>query len=385
MSAVISAAVRSWEVEGRVTRLLRQRLGVPNVFLVSSGRAALTLILRSLQRLSRRQEVIIPAYTCFSVPSAVARSGLTIRLCDVDPKTLDLDHAALLRLDLSRALCIVPSGLYGMPANLVALEQISQAAGAFLVDDAAQCLGAAVNRKACGAFGDAGFYSFGRGKNLTAMGGGVLVTHREDVARTIRQEMVQVPRASGREMCAAILSSLVYALMLEPSRYWVVDRIPFLGLGVSRFDPDFRITRLSTYQQWLVMELLPYLDAYNRLRRETAAELRGGIDGIEGIEIPEPADGAHPVHLRLPILARDERHRRQLLVRLRAAAVGASPSYPSSVGDIPGIEPYLACDLQACPQARSIASRIITLPTHPYVTAADIDRIISIIRDPDAP
>jgi perosamine synthetase len=87
----------------------------------------------------------------------VARAGLVIRLCDVDPKTLDLDLNALARLDLSRVLCIVPSGLYGLPGYLGALEQIAWDSGASLVDDAAQCLGATKDGRPCGTFGDGTF------------------------------------------------------------------------------------------------------------------------------------------------------------------------------------------------------------------------------------
>ena len=87
-----------------LARLLEERLGARYAFFASSGRAALAVLLAALREGSDRREVVMPAYTCFSVPSAVARAGLTIRLCDVDPKTLDLDQNALARLDLSKAL-----------------------------------------------------------------------------------------------------------------------------------------------------------------------------------------------------------------------------------------------------------------------------------------
>jgi perosamine synthetase len=64
---------------------LQERLGVRHLRLVSSGRAALTVLLEAMEQGSERREVVVPAYTCFSVPSAVARAGLTLRLCDVDP------------------------------------------------------------------------------------------------------------------------------------------------------------------------------------------------------------------------------------------------------------------------------------------------------------
>ena len=360
--------------------LLAARLGAQSPFFVLSGRAALTILLKALRQGSDRREVVIPAYTCFSVPSAVARAGLTIRLCDVDPKTLDLDLNALVRLDLGRALCIVSSGLYGLPSDLVALEQIARRCGGFLVDDAAQCLGATQEGRACGTFGDAGFYSLGRGKGITAMGGGILVTRRDDLARRIQREIMALSRPAVWNVCAAIVSSLVYAAMLRPSRYWLLDHVPFLELGASHFEPDFPIAQLSAYQRRLARRLLPLLDSYNRIRREHADQLRVGIEGVEGIEVPRPLEGANPVYLRFPILTRDERHRAGLLRALREAGIVASPSYPTSIGDIPGIATYLAPDQEPCPGARSIATRILTLPTHSGVTQRDLEVMVRIIR-----
>src|SRR5204862_4995012 len=75
---------------------LKEHFGVKHCFLVSSGKAALTLILLALKELSLdRDEVLIPAFTCYSVPSSVVRAGLRIRLCDLRPDSLDFDFDQL--------------------------------------------------------------------------------------------------------------------------------------------------------------------------------------------------------------------------------------------------------------------------------------------------
>jgi dTDP-4-amino-4,6-dideoxygalactose transaminase len=250
----------------------------------------------------------------------------------------------------------------------------------FLVDDAAQCLGAARDGRQCGTFGDAGFYSLGRGKGITTMGGGILVTARHDLARRIDREVRALPQASSRDVLTVVAGSLIYSGMLAPSRYWIVDRIPFLELGVSRFEPDFPIAQLSAFQQRLTAQLLPLIDCYNSIRRTHADALRAGIDGVEGIELPRPLAGASPVYLRFPILTRDATHRSELFGRLRAVGISTSASYPTAVSEIPGIARYLAPDQEPCPGAASVASRILTLPTHPGVTSRDIERMVTIIR-----
>ncbi len=301
----------------RGLRDLQERLGIEHLFLASSGRAALTILLQAMQQGSERREVVVPAYTCFSVASAVARAGLTIRLCDVDPETFDLDLNALVRLDLTRALCIVPSGLYGLPGELTELELIARAFGAYLIDDAAQCLGATKDARQCGTFGDAGFYSLGRGKGITTMGGGILVTGQAALARKIDEAVRRLPQASALDVCTAVGSSLIYSGMLRPSRYWLVDRMPFVSLGGSSFEPDFAMTQLSAYQRGLAEQVLPLVDSYNKIRRDHADHLRSGLEGCEGIGLPRAVAGASPVYLRFPILARDAAHRASLLGRLR--------------------------------------------------------------------
>ena len=80
--------------EAAVERLqddFRQHFGVKHVWFVSSGKAALSLILSALHGLSGRNKVVLPGYTCFSVPSAVVRARLSVALCDVDPVSLDFD------------------------------------------------------------------------------------------------------------------------------------------------------------------------------------------------------------------------------------------------------------------------------------------------------
>src|SRR5437870_5409523 len=171
-----------------------------------------------------------------------------------------------------------------MPGDLVGLERIARVSGTLLVDDAAQCLGATNAGRPCGTFGDAGFYSLARGKGITTMGGGILATRRADLARTIERDVRNLRRPSVREVCVAVGTSLVYSGMLRPSRYWIVDRVPFLGLGLTRFEPDFPVARLSAYQLRLATQLFPLLDSYNRIRREHAEQLRAGAKAIERIE-----------------------------------------------------------------------------------------------------
>ena len=115
--------------------------GVKHVFTVSSGKAALTLILRALKSLSPKTEVIIPAYTCFSVPSAIVKAGLKVKLCDIDLATLDFDYKLLEEAVTESTLCVIPSHLFGIPSDMDRIELLCHCRGAYVVEDVAQAMG----------------------------------------------------------------------------------------------------------------------------------------------------------------------------------------------------------------------------------------------------
>lgn len=88
----------------RLKAEVREYFGVRYVFLVSSGKAALTLILLALKAVSPKEEVLIPAYTCFSVPSSIVKAGLKVALCDIDPSPWNLSKN-LFKIESMKILC----------------------------------------------------------------------------------------------------------------------------------------------------------------------------------------------------------------------------------------------------------------------------------------
>ena len=159
---------------GRFEKELKEYFSSRYCFLVSSGKAALTLILQALHdRHPDRDRVLIPAYTCYSVPSAITRAGLKIKLCDVEPGTFDFNFNQLRKLlEDEKVLCVVPTHLYGMPADIEKLHWALQGREIFIVEDAAQAMGAEWQGKKLGTLGDVGFFSLGRGKALSTVEGG---------------------------------------------------------------------------------------------------------------------------------------------------------------------------------------------------------------------
>jgi len=360
---------------------IRRRAGLPHVWPIASGRAAMTLILQALRKVAsdpRRDEVLVPAYTCYSVPASIARAGLKFRLVDVDPRTLGMDPQALGSTDFSRVLAVVTSNLYGTPNDLPAIEKIARDRGVFMVDDSAQAFGAALGGRAVGAFGDAGLYSFDKGKVICTIQGGAIVCKDERVAQAIGAEMRALPHSTFAETLGNCLKLPIYAVCLRPALYGAIRSLPFLGLGKTMYEERYPIAHLSAPQMGVAIELLRRLDGIAADRRSKAARLRAALDGLPGIELPAIAPEAEPAWVRFPLRVTDAPKRAAVVAAIDAAGIGATISYPLALCDVPEVAARLRAN-EPMPGARLVASRIVTLPTHGFCPEGFEQRIRSAV------
>lgn len=372
----------SSEVTSRLTGQLCDAGSRQRAWLVSTGRAAMTLALRALSHAagdSNRVEVIFPGYTCYSVPASIERAGLVPRICDVDPVTLSPDLESLAGLDFSRVLAIVSSNLYGMPNALDDLESLARRHGFFLLDDAAQALGARFRDRPAGSFGDVGLFSFDKGKNITTLQGGVLVANAGRVADALDAVTAGLQRASLAGTLATICKLPVYALMLRPGLYGAVRRLP-LGLGLTPFETDYPIETYSRTLAGLATVQLQRLDHVNGTRRQNAERLRAALTGVPGISLPRVLPGAEPVYPRFPVFVEAD-VRAAFISKLEQAGIGATASYPQALIDVPEVARRLSSDQRPTPGAREVASRIVTLPTHGYSPPDLASRVAAIARE----
>jgi len=373
------AAATTADAEGALRDAVCARLDVQHAFVASTGRAALVLLLQTLKQ-SRPgwDEVIVPSYTCYSVAASVSRAGLRVRVVDVRPDTLDYCPDALERVDFRRVLAIVGTNLYGLPSDMPALTALGRARNVFVIDDSAQALGAQIAGRASGTWGDAGLISFDKGKNVSAVDGGVIVTRDGVLADRLAHRWDTLPDTGLRHAAALSLKALVYAAMLHPSLYGLPARIPQLGLGTTVYADRFPLERSPRVLMALATVMLGRLDTFTRVRSATAAHLTRALHGLPGISSIRPHDDAVPAYLRFPILIHDVAIRAGVLAALRT--FGASGSYPSALVDVPEVRPLLANPDAPAEGGRLVARTIVTLPTHPFVSTADVEAMAALLR-----
>jgi dTDP-4-amino-4,6-dideoxygalactose transaminase len=256
------------------------------------------------------------------------------------------------------------------------IQNIALEKGTYVLEDAAQAAGGQVENRKAGAIGDIGILSMGRGKNICALGGGVILTNQEPLASLIDQLMELYPREHSFPEYSSMLTGVALSLFLDPERYAVPAHLPFLILGTNVFDPDFRIARLSNVNAEVGRRAFVSLDPYNEIRIRNARLLHRSLCNNESLKIPNQDVAAQPVYLKFPIVFPEKKVRRRVFWILNRRRLGASCSYPSPLNEISAFRRYLSVE-DDYPGAKFVADRILTLPTHPYVTEQDIQRIVS--------
>jgi dTDP-4-amino-4,6-dideoxygalactose transaminase len=371
MSELIGAAVpRSDSIDALLSDV-RRAFGVGHAFALCSGKAALTTVLLAMRALTGRRKVILPAYTCYSVPSAIVKAGLEPVPCDLAPGSFDYDYAQLHSLLDSDVLCALSVHLFGIPADTRRLVALCRPMGIFVVEDAAQAMDVAADgHPPLGTRGDAGVFSFGRGKNITSGSGGLIIGNSRPIAAGIAAILKRLPRTGARDGAAAFAGLALQSLLISPRLYWFPAGLPFLRLGETIFHEDFPLRELSPLQARLLRGWRTRLDQLNRARRQIASHYLRHIHGAREF-------GKRIAYLRFPLLL-DPEARRRVLIEDASRRLGITGMYPATVGRIPELQARLT--EKVFPRAEELAARVLTLPTHSLLTRGDLESICRLVN-----
>jgi dTDP-4-amino-4,6-dideoxygalactose transaminase len=315
-------------------------IGVPYCAATANGTDAIEIALRALG-VGCGDECILPANTFIATAEAVSRAGATPVLVDcADDETYLIDVKAVEAAVTPRTAAIIPVHLYGQAAPVEQLLPLAQRIGAWVVEDAAQSHGARRNGMGAGALGHAAATSFYPGKNLGAYGdAGAALTCSADVAARMR-----MIRDHG-----------------SPAKY------QHEVLGVN--------SRLDTLQAVVLSAKLRRLTIWNAARRAAAARYDELLSECDAVVRPRTLDGnEHVWHLyavRVP-------ERDRVLKELHAAGIGAGIHYPVPV-HLTAAYAGLGYLQGAFPVAERTAQELLSLPLFPEITAAQQERVVSVL------
>ena len=366
-----------------LARDLAAQLGTPPLQLECSGTASLLIALTTLRELQPgRRRVVVPAYTCPLVAIAVHQAGLELQLCDLRAGHYDMDPRALRAACDERTLAIVPTHLGGRVADVDDARDVARGVGAYVIEDAAQALGARHDGISVGLAGDIGFFSLAAGKGLSIYEGGLLLARDPDLrARLAATAERIVPHRLGWE-CRRSAELLGYAALYRPRGLGLAYGDP-LRRALHRGDPvaavgdDFALTiplhRVGRWRQAVgaraAARLPGFLDQLTAQAVRRLPRLRE-IDGVQVMQDPSSSPGTWPFFL---LLLPDPARRDAALNELWEAGLGVSRLFIHALPDyayLAGIVPS-----QNVPHARDFAARSLTISNSLWMTDADFELI----------
>ncbi len=205
------------KTQSNLARILSELLGIPTPALTCSGTVAFIIALETLHELEpQRTQVILPAWTCPLVALAVEKIGFTPILCDLAPNSLEFDLKQLSQLSNTSTLAIVATHFAGLVCDLIAIQKIAHQHGIYLIEDAAQAMGAKTHTQSVGLIGDISFFSLAFGKGLTSAEGGVLFSRHLELHRKLLKNIAQLPTLHGWEI-KRCLELIGYYCLYRPS------------------------------------------------------------------------------------------------------------------------------------------------------------------------
>ncbi|WP_421842829.1 DegT/DnrJ/EryC1/StrS family aminotransferase [Marinobacter algicola] len=341
---------------------------------MGSGTEALSLAVAiAIRRHSKvsEPEVIIPAYGCPDLVSAIVAQGARPILVDLlpnDPRMNDLDVREAIT---PSTVAVVGVGFLGISERLEELSGICREHNLLLIEDSAQCFPPASAFKPDA---DLVVLSFGRGKPINLMGGGALLI-RTDLAGHAEESVGQYPVSLLKVGIKWLVKRLVFNLLMRRWPYYVLERMPFLGIGETRLHKLDTISRLDLPESVLQaglrdIQLRPLI--HQRYDIELGGlEARGwkclASDRSEIARNDQPQ--LFPL-LRYPVLAPSKDMRDRALAALNSAGIGASAFYGCPLPQIDGVAALV--EGAEYPMASDFAWCLLTLPTHEGVTPADV-------------
>ena len=161
---------------------LAERIGAGYCHLCSSGTAALSIALASCG-VGAGDEVIVPPFTFIATIEAVLNAGAVPVFAEID-ETLCLDPEAVSAAITPRTKAVLPVHMCGAMARIDEINNLCNKKGLVLIEDACQALGATLDGKALGTFGQMGCFSFDPVKTITCGEGGAVVTNDKNLYQT---------------------------------------------------------------------------------------------------------------------------------------------------------------------------------------------------------
>ncbi len=385
LAAADDTKVRAFE------QAFAQYIGVRHAIMVGSARMGAFLVLKGWG-LEPGDEVLVPGFTYFSIPSIMVALGVKPVFVDIDPDTYVMDPDDLERKITPRSRVVVPTHLYGFPCPMDRILKIAWRAGLKVLEDCAQATGARSHGKRLGSFGDAAYYTFGLTKNITTLKGGMVTTDDDDLAEFLAGEMARCSRLPLKPLVKEIGVGVAMMVVTDPRVYPftlhpVVGRLTrWTGKDVLHdvfeekavlyeAEPKwFRNSGARGVQAAVGLVQLNRIDRLNGMRAAHGRFLLEHLSHAEGLRVPRFSPGAEPIFMSFPIQVPNPT---AVASRMLDRGIDTTRGYMCDCSTLPLFEGKARGD---CPNAGRVERQILHIPVHPNLGPDALRHIVEAAR-----
>jgi len=337
---------------------------------LNSGTAALAFSLVQLKMrypAVSQPEVIIPGYCCPDLVAAALFAGFIPRVVDICVDDPSYDLAQLECALTQRTLAVIAINFLGITERLTEIRQLlAPWPKVGLIEDNAQWFPDAY--EVAGLQGDYVTFSFGRGKAVSLLGGG-LVAVKEGLALFDLKLSTEAGSPSWR------LKVRLLALLSQPWAYSWMEQLPFLKLGATRYHALDNICLMSAAKLLRVRANVTHYRSLSRFAEQgLKARIASTHNGLHAL-LTSPRGRRL---LRFPLLSHRSADRARLTENSALRGLGVSRLYNGALSELEGIS-ELALQMGPLPNAVSFARRLLTLPTHQQVKACHLAAITTLV------
>ena len=341
--------------------------GALKTYFLNSGTAALAAGLQIAQQhcQAKKPEVVIPAYCCPDLLSAILYNDMKPVLVDFIPDKPYMDLNGIEEALNENTVAVIAVNFLGIPERFREIKQLLQDMPTLLIEDSCQWFPESDEAFASHE-GDLVVYSFGKGKPVCVLGGGAL-----SVVDAAYQNYAPTgditPDYKKTSIAKAMLNRvkyLAYNLVLTPYAYWLLEVMPFIKLGETRFHPLKSITAMPTDKLiFLKHNIESYEQRYRN--RDSAWQHVTKNPSKNSVAILHNQCPTYKKQqlLRLPLLCDDPYLRNEFYALSENRGFGGSKLYADILPKILDMPCSLIAD-SAIVNAVDFSKRLLTLPTH---------------------
>lgn len=339
--------------------------------LTSMGRMA---IYEGLRALGETGEIILSPITVPEVISVVVLAGFTPVFCDVKPGTWNMDVDAVEALITDKTVAIMTTYFYGNMQTAGAVRALCDTHDLWMIEDAAQAIGAWKEGAHAGTVGDFGILSFSYPKNVTSFYGGCLITNDDTIAARVRSQIASYPDVDTSWLVKKVVGCAIKDISTFAPFFQLVGRLIRYGyrhdiaaiknlvtqdLPATLFDtaPAPYLTRLSPAQAQAVADKWQEVDE-DVSHRIACAEIYARLlkDLPQAVCPALPKDRSH-TFLYFPVQVADKYALQHYLIEHDC---DVAVQHAQNCADMEAYAPWQ----RDCPNARAAYHGTLMLPTY---------------------